>query len=425
MIDIKLFRENPELIRKSEIDRFKDPKKVDQVIKLDEEWREALQKVNGLRGERNKISKDIGITKKQGKDISKLTNRVKDIKKEIAELESLANTKLEERDKIRYTIGNILIEGVPIAKDEEGNVIVRKWGKTTLPKFKVRGHADMVEILDVVELKKAAEVSGARTYYLKKDLVFLNLALINYALDFLVNEKKFTPFWTPAFLRREIMEGASELEDFEEQLYSDPTEDVFFIATSEQTLAALHYNELIDKDTLPRKYCGYSPCFRREAGAHGRDTKGIFRVHQFDKIEQFIYSKPEESHDLHEEMINNAEELCKRLKLPYRVVNIASGELNANAAKKYDLEVWFPAQEAYREAVSCSNCTNYQARKLNVTGGKAGGDKDFVHTLNSTAIATSRTICAILENYQEKDGTVKIPEVLKPYMHGIEEIKPV
>jgi seryl-tRNA synthetase len=417
MIDIKLFRENPEIIRESEKKRFKDVSRVDKVVKLDEQWRKLLQQVNDLRKERNTISRQIGPLKKKGEDISSLTKRVNKIKTDITRIEKKSDKILEERDSLRYVIGNILLPGVPIAENEEGDETIRTWGDKPKFKFPVKSHTELVESLDVAELGKASEVSGSRTYYLKNQLVFLNLALIQYAL-LVLSEKGFTPFWTPPFLRRNVMEGASELSDFEEQLYHDAKEDVFFIATSEQTLAALHLDELIDIDTLPRKYCAVSQCYRREAGSHGKDTKGLFRVHHFEKVEQFVFTHSKSSEDMHEELIQNAETLFQGLKLPYQIVNIASGELNANAAKKYDLEAWFPAQNAYRELVSCSNVTDYQARKLNVTTGKAGGEKIFVHTLNSTAIATERTICAILENYQQEDGSVIIPEVLRPFMNG-------
>jgi seryl-tRNA synthetase len=418
MIDIKVFRENPEIIRESEKKRFKDPIHVNEVISLDEKWRNLLQQVNDLRKTRNQISREIGPLKRKGEDISSLTKRVSNIKKEIIELEQKSSEVLKERDKLRYIIGNILLPGVPIAKTEEGDETIRTWGKKPKFKFPIQSHTELVETLDVAEINKAAEVSGSRTFYLKNDLVFLKLALIQYSLTILVEEEGFTPFWTPPFLRKHVMEGASELADFEEQLYHDEKEDVYFIATSEQTLAALHMDELLDIDTLPRKYCGLSQCYRREAGSHGKDTKGIFRVHHFDKVEQFVFAHPETSDKIHEEMILNAEKIYQGLKIPYRIVNIASGELNANAAKKYDLEAWFPAQKAYRELVSCSNVTNYQARKLNITIGKAGGEKMLAHTLNSTAVAAERTICAILENYQKKDGSVSIPEVLRPYMNG-------
>jgi seryl-tRNA synthetase len=422
MIDIKIFRENPEIIRESEQKRFKDPKRVDEVIELDEKWRQLLQQVNTLRMERNKISREIGPKKKKGEDIEPLKNHVNEIKQKISNLESEINNVLQERDIKRYSIGNILLPGVPIAKTEEGNEIIRKWGKIAKFTYPIKGHTELIESLGLANIEKAAEVSGARTFYLTNQMVFFNLALIQFALDFLVDEKNFIPIWTPPFMRRDAMEGASELGDFEDTLYNDPKEDIFYIATSEQPLAAYHMGELLDVDSLPRKYCGVSQCYRREAGSHGKDTKGIFRVHHFHKIEQFIFSNPENSERMHEEMIQNAEELYKRLELPYKIVNIASGELNDNAAKKYDLECYFPAQNTYREVVSCSNCTDFQARKLNITFGKAGGEKDYLHTLNSTAIATERTLCAILENYQQDDGSVIIPKVLRPYMKNITRI---
>ncbi|MFX0016282.1 MAG: serine--tRNA ligase [Promethearchaeota archaeon] len=424
MIDIKVFRENPQIIRDSEIKRFKDPDQVDKVIALDSKWRSLLLQVNELRKERNQISRDIGPRKKKGEDIKPLKARVNQLKNEISDLEKITNDTLEERDRIRYNIGNILLPGVPIAETEEGDVTLREWGKKPEFSFPIKGHTELVESLGLANIEKAAQVSGARTFFLTNQMVFLNLALIQFALDFLVNERGFIPFWTPPFMRQEAMRGASELDDFEETLYNDPKENIFFIATSEQPLAAFHMNELLDEDTLPRKYCGISQCYRREAGSHGKDTKGIFRVHHFNKVEQFVFTQPDKSEELHEEMIKNAEELFQRLRIPHRVVNIASGELNANAAKKYDLEAWFPAQETYRELVSCSNVTDYQARKLNITYGKAGGDKDYLHTLNSTAIATERTLCALLENYQQEDGSVIIPKVLQAYMNGLTVISP-
>ncbi len=427
MLDIALFRENPELIRESEKRRFRSTENVDRVIELDQLWRDKRKEVDVLRQQRNNLSKEIGALKKKKQNVEadKIQVQVKEINDRIKNLEDESTAAEVERDQVRYKIGNILHESVPIAEDESGNGLVRKGGKPVQATFH-KSHADLVELLDVVNLEKAAEVAGARTYYLKKDLVFLNLALIQFALDFLVNEQGYEPLWTPYFLRKDIMKSAAELGDLEQQLYSDANEDIYFIATSEQPLAALHYNELLEEDQLPLKYCGFSTNFRREAGSHGKDTKGIFRVHQFDKIEQFIFCNPEESWKLHEELISNAEELFKRLELPYRIVNIASGELNDNASKKYDLEAWFPTQNTYREMVSCSNCTDYQARKLNIRMGRVGTDKkkEPVHTLNSTAIATSRAICAILENFQQEDGTIKLPKALHPYMLGKTELRP-
>ncbi len=302
MIDIKLFRENPQIIRESEIKRFKDPNRVDEVITLDSKWRSLLQQVNELRKERNQISRQIGPRKKKGEDIEPLKDRVNQIKLEVANLENSVKDTLEERDRIRYSIGNILLPGVPIAETEEGDVTLREWGKISEFTFQAKAHTELVESLGLANIEKAAQVSGARTFFLTNQMVFLNLALIQFALDFLVNERGFLPFWTPPFMRRDAMEGASELGDFESALYSDPKEDVFFIATSEQPLAAFHMNELLDVDTLPRKYCGISLCYRREAGSHGKDTKGIFRVHHFNKVEQFFFAHPENSEEAQEEI---------------------------------------------------------------------------------------------------------------------------
>nr|MDO8119189.1 serine--tRNA ligase [Candidatus Sigynarchaeota archaeon] len=310
----------------------------------------------------------------------------------------------------------------PVGETEEQNQVVHEWGKKPDFTFRPRIHADLVETVGGVELQKAQDIAGSRMYYLKNDLTLLNIALVHAGADFMVS-KGYQPMWTPFFINYETIKAAAELADFEQQLYRIKDEDLFLIATSEQTLAALHKGEIIDKDSLPLKYCGISSCFRREAGAHGRDTTGIFRIHQFEKIEQFIYSAPETSWELHEELINNAMEFYKLLGIPFRVVNIASGEMNDNAAKKYDLEAWFPGSNTYRELVSCSNCTDYQARKLNIRFGKQGGEKEVVHTLNSTLVATERTICCILENYQEEDGSVRVPNMLEPYMGGKKVIK--
>jgi len=417
MLDIKLFRENSDLIKESENKRFKDPSIVDKVVEYDGKWKKLKREIDLLRQEKNKITKKIAELIKKGEDPKKEKDESIKLDKQIIKLTKLREEYFKKRNEFRYKVGNILHESVPIGESEVENEIIRTWGKIKKFDFKPKSHVDLVEDLDLAELKIAAEVAGARAYYLKGDLVLLNLALIQFALNHLIS-KGFTPYWTPAYLKREVIEKAAELADFEEQLFKLENTDAFLIATSEQTLAALHINQIIDGNKLPLKYAGISPCYRREAGAHGRDTKGIFRVHYFEKVEQYVYCKPEDSWKIHEELIQNAEELYQKLEIPYRIVNIASGEMNDNAAKKYDLEAWFPAQNTYRELVSCSNCTDYQARKLNIRFGILG-KKPWIplHTLNSTAIATERTICAILENYQNKDGTITIPDVLQPYMN--------
>jgi len=415
MLDIKLFRENPEAIKTSQKKRGKDEKLVDNVLELDQAWRDLLQQAEELKRERNVVSEKINQMKKEGKAATAEIKKVKNVADEIAKLDIKISDALARRDSMRYKIGNILSNDVPLGTNIK---VIRTWG--TQPKFNFtpKAHADIIEDLDIADVTRAAELSGARFYYLKNELVKLNLALIHFAFDNLI-AKGYTPMWTPYLLRHKPIEAAAELEDFKDQLYKIEGEELYLIATAEQTLAAFHMDEVLDENKLPLKYAGFSTNFRKEAGSHGKDTKGIFRVHQFDKVEQFIFCKPESSNAIHEDMVKVTEELFQKLGLPYRVISIPAQDLNDNAAKKYDIEVWFPAQKQYRELISVSNCTDYQARKLNV---KFGQDKEIAHTLNGTAIATERAICAILENFQQKDGSIKIPEVLQKYT-GFKEIK--
>lgn len=418
MLDIELFRTNLADIIESENKRFKDPSNAKKVLELDKKWRAVLAEIQDLRQKRNEISAQIGEYKKAG-EIKKAEDAVKiskEIRQEIETLEKEKSKYFEEREKYRYIVGNILHNSVPIAETEEGNELIRNVGNIPKFDFEPLNHVELIEAIDGADTKKAAELVGTRFYYLKGDLVLLNLALMKFALDFLMS-RGFIPIWTPFFIKHEIMKAAAELADFEEQLYKIQDEDLFMIATSEQTLAAYHFDEIIDPEVLPIKYAGVSSCFRREAGSHGKDTLGIFRVHQFEKVEQYIFCKPENSWNFQEELIDNAEQMYKQLEIPYRTVNIASGELNDNAAKKYDLEAWFPASQTYRELGSCSNCLDYQARKLKIRMGKVGSEeKQILHTLNSTAIATERTICCILENFQNEDHSVRVPKVLQKYI---------
>ena len=384
-------------------------------------WRNVLQEIQVLRRQSNDLSNEISQFKKSGEQekANSTIEKSKQIKETIDALEKKKIEYLEEREKFRYIIGNDLHKSVPIGETEESNTIVREYGEKPIFDFEPSSHVNLIHDINGADIMKASEVVGSRFYYLKGDLVLLNLALLRFALDKLIS-KGYEPLWTPFFIKHEIMKAAAELADFENQLYKIHDEDLYLIATSEQTLAAYHYDEIIDRERLPLKYAGISSCFRREAGSHGKDTLGIFRVHQFEKVEQYIFCKPENSWDLFDELISNAEEIYRELEIPYRIVNIASGELNDNAAKKYDLEAWFPSSGKFRELVSCSNCLDYQARKLKVRVGKVGASqkKEIAHTLNCTAIATERTICCILENYQNKDGTVSIPKVLQKYMNG-------
>ncbi|HZY47470.1 MAG TPA: serine--tRNA ligase, partial [Candidatus Bathyarchaeia archaeon] len=328
----------------------------------------------------------------------------------------------ERIDNILLSLPNIAHESVPFGKDESDNVEVRKWGAIPRFEFKPLDHIDLGLKLDLIDIEKAGQVAGARFYYLRQDLVRLNHALISYGLDF-VAKKGFQLYQPPYFLRRDVIAGAVSLADFEDTIYKVEGEDLYLIPTAEHALLALHFDDIIDEPRLPLHYAGISPCFRKEAGAHGRDTKGIFRVHQFEKVEMFIFSEPGESWRLHEELIQNVEEFFQSLRIPYRIVNVCTGDLGTVAAKKYDLEGWLPGQGKYRELASCSNCTSYQAVRSRVRyREKPNLPTQYVHTLNSTLVATERAMVAIMENNQTRNGTILIPQVLQGYMNGQREI---
>lgn len=422
MLAIDTFRNTPEQIKQSEKRRDKDPEKVDRVIELDKEWRETLQKADELRQERNEMSDTIAELKREGKDAEDEIERMQEVKEKIEELTEKQEELKEKRDELRYEIGNIMHESVPDGDDEDENVPIKHWEPDEGKKDDAELAADVMEDNDLIETEQAVEVAGERAYYLKNDLFKLNLALVQYGMD-LLEERDFVPMQTPYMLNREPMEAAAELEDFHDQLYKLDREERYLIATSEQTLAAYHFDEIIQPDDLPKKYAGFSTNFRREAGKHGKQTRGTWRTHQFEKVEQYIFCKPENSWDFHEELLQNAEDVMQDLGLPYRVVNVCTGDLGDTPAKKYDIEVWRPPLQEYGEVVSCSNCTDYQARKLK-TRMRQPEDNEIVHTLNATAIATSRIMTAIIENHQTGDGRVKIPEVLQEYMGGQEYIEP-
>jgi seryl-tRNA synthetase len=420
MLDIELFRTEPDTIKASEKRRDKDPERVDKVIELDEEWRETLQKADELRQERNETSEKIAELKKQGKDAEDKIERMQEVNDKIEELEEKEKELKEERDELRYKIGNIMDDSVPKGEDEDDNVEIKTWEPEDGTKTGGDLAADVLTEHDLIDNEKATEIAGERAYYLKDDMVYLNQALIRFAMDFL-DRQGYTPMQTPYMLNKAPMEAAAELEDFHEQLYKLEREDRYLIATSEQTLAAYHFDEILQPDELPKKYAGFSTNFRREAGKHGKQTRGIWRLHQFEKVEQFIFAKPEDSWDLHEELLDNAETLMQELGLPYRVVNVCTGDLGDTAAKKYDIEVWRPPLDEYGEVVSCSNCTSYQARKIGARM-RQPDDNETVHTLNATALATQRVMTAIVENNLE-DGRIKIPEPLQEYMGGQEYIE--
>jgi seryl-tRNA synthetase len=425
MLDIKLIRDDPEFVRNNLARRgdLANGKMLDDLILADEKWREELTKLNGLRHERKVITGEIASLKRAGKEAAREVEKAKVIDDEITAVEKLVG---DEEIKIRdylMRLPNMLHETVPFGQGEDNNVEIRTWGDIPSFDFSVKNHVDLSMDLDIVDIERAGKVAGSRFFFLKKQGVLLDMALMSFAMEEMV-KKGYQPVEPPYLMRREPYEGVTSLGDFGDVLYKVESEDLYLIATSEHPMAAMFMNEVFKEDELPLKLAGISACFRKEAGAHGKDTRGIFRTHQFNKIEQFIFCTPEQSWNLHEELLHNAEDLVQKLDLPYRVVNVCTGDIGTVAAKKYDIEAWMPAQNAYREIISCSNCTDYQARRLGIRYRKKEGApvKGFVHTLNSTAIATGRTIVAILENYQRNDGSIEVPEVLRRYMAGIEKI---
>ena len=419
MLDIQLFREHPEIILKN-LEKRKDSEKLEQVneiIKLDSEWRKRKTGLDSMRAERNKVSMEINQLKKAGKDASKQIKKAALLPKEIADEEKWVS---EAEDKLKnylMRMPNILHESVSYGKDDSENVEVRKWGKIPKFDFELKTHVEIAEKLGA-DFDRATKLSGSGFFVLTGEIALLEQAIARYAVDLMV-KKGYTLFLPPLMMKRKPYEGVTDLSDFEKVMYKVENEDEYLIATSEHPMAAFFMNETIDEKALPIKFAGYSQCFRKEIGAHGIDTKGLFRRHQFNKVEQFVFCRPEDSWKIHEELVKNAEEIFKGLEIPYHVVNICTGDIGTVAAKKYDIEAWMPRQNKYGEVVSCSNCTDYQARRLNIKCGKEGGEKRVLHTLNSTAVATSRALVAVLENYQNKDGTVTVPKVLVPYMNGL------
>ncbi|MCW1292057.1 MAG: serine--tRNA ligase [Candidatus Rehaiarchaeum fermentans] len=395
---------------------------VDELLSLYKEIKQKQRELDSKRHEKNLISEKVS---KGEKDIN-LINKAKSLNEEIKNLENEINEKKKRAYDLFLRMPNILDEDVPIGKDDSENVEIKRVGKIKSFDFTPLSHTEIGLKRDLIDLERAAKVAGSRFYYLKGKLVKLSLALENFAIDKLMS-KGYIPIIPPFMMNKEAYSGITSLSDFEDALYKvtgkEDTGEIerYLISTAEHPIGAMYMHEAIPEESLPLKYVGLSPAFRREAGSHGKDTKGIFRVHQFDKVEQFIFCKPEDSKKLHEELLANAEEIYQDLEIPYRVVNICTGDIGIVASKKYDIEGFMPAQGKYRELVSCSNCTDWQSRRLDIKYVDKHGNKYFVHTLNSTAIAIERTIVAIIENYQRKDGTIEIPSKLVPYT-GFKEI---
>jgi seryl-tRNA synthetase len=425
MLDIELFRENTaNLIRADHDKRGISHDKIDRVISLDNEWKKALQKMELARRERNEAARNISEAKKSGdaERADKIMLEVKNIGTAISELDNQANNLLEQRDAIRMTIPNILHDAVPVGADEGGNTVHSLHGSKQEYDFDVRTHNELIEMNNWVELERAAKIAGSRFFFLKGDLARLELALQQHTIDLLTG-KGFTFVQPPAMMNRAAYEGVTDLADFEMVMYGVEPDKLYMIATSEHPLTAMFMDEVIEPSLLPIKMVGISQCFRREVGAHGLSDRGIWRVHQFTKIEQIILSHPDDSWQHHEELLQNCIELWDSLEIHYEVVNICTGDMGTVAARKYDLEAWLPGAGSYKEVVSCSNCTDYQANRLRMRYRTSEGNES-VHTLNSTAVATSRALVAIMEQNQLADGRVEIPKVLQPFMGGQTTLEP-
>lgn len=427
MIDLDLLRKEPAVVEEN-LKRRRHPPYLTalaEVRQADEGWRQAHQEADRLRRRRNELSVEMGKARKAGTEAPPaLTAEAQGLPDALAAVEAREEGLRATRDALLRRLPNLLDPSVPYGKDDSENQVVATWGEAKPGPAFLKPHAELLETLHLADFDRARRASGAGFHYLFGDFALLDLALQRFALDLLL-ERGFTLVEPPLMLRRAPYEGVTDLADFENVMYKIDQDDLYLIATSEHPLAALYMGEILDEDRLPLRLAGLSPCFRKEIGGHGVDQKGVFRVHQFQKVEQVVFCAPEDSPKFQEEIRGNAEEIFRRLGLPYRVVNVCTGDLGTVAAKKYDIEAWFPRQKAYREVVSCSNCTDYQARRLGIRLGKAGKPGKVVpHTLNSTAVATSRALVAILETYQREDGTVDIPAVLHPYMGRVQRLVP-
>jgi seryl-tRNA synthetase len=422
MLDPKLLKENPQLVRGMLANRkYEFP--LDHLIALDKRRRELIRQVEEFKRKKNLLARLISTKIKNHEDSVAEREEMRGIGKELLDMEQEKKAMDAKFRASMMTLPNLIDESVPIGSNGNDNVILKYHGTITNFDFFLKDHVDIANSLGLLDLERAAKIAGARFYFLKNELVKLNLALISYGLDFLA-EKGYTLAQPPFMIRKEAIEGAVILGDFEDMIYKIEKDDLYMVGTSEHSMASMHMNEILDGKDLPLRYASTSPCFRKEAGAHGKDTKGIFRVHQFEKVEQFVYSRPEESELQHERMLAISEEFYEKLGIPYRKVLLCSADLGKTSSKTFDIEAWMPSQSAYREIVSCSNCKDFQARRLLTRyRDKINEQTRFVHTLNSTLVATERTMACIMENYQTSRGTFEVPDVLQQYMAGMKEIR--
>ena len=424
MLSIKFIREHTEEIKES-ITRLGAEEKlpeVEELLSLDEEWRKDKKEADELRHERNQVSEAINKAKKEGKDIKDLIAKAKELPGKLKGVEERVSAAQERMRTLRAGIPNIIHKDVPKGKDDTENVEVKRWGKTPEKPW-VRNHVEIVEALDLADFDASGKVAGSGFYYLKDDLALLNQALIRFAIDHL-RKKKYHYIEPPLMVRKHVLEAAMDTEGFEQSIYkvTDEEDPLCLIGTAEHAILGMLEGKTIEEQELPLKMYGYSMCFRQEIGSHGINEKGLWRTHQFNKVEQFIFCLPEQTWEAYEELKKNSEDLLQALGLPYRIVEICTGDLALWKARSHDLEVWRPTTKEYGEVMSLSNCTTYQAEELGIRYVRKDGERGVVHTLNNTALATSRIMVAILENYQEKDGSITIPEALRPYMDGKEKI---
>ena len=420
MLDPKIIRDEPEKIKKMLKDRAVDFD-FDKMLEFDKKRRALIKSTDDFRKKRNEMSIAIGKAKKSNEDASKLLSEMGEISKELDELEQSQKSIESSYTNLALSVPNMIHKSVPIGPDESDNVEIRKWGDLPNFDFDVKGHEEIAEKLNLLDIKRASKIAGARFYFLKGDLVRLAHAVTAFASDFL-SEKGYKLIQPPYMINKKSMEGAVIADDMADVIYEIQEDELFLIGTSEHAIASMYSDEIIDGKSLPDRFGSISPCFRREAGAHGKDQKGIFRVHQFEKFEQFVFTQPEDSESEQEKMIGYTEEFYQKLGIPYRVVLLSSGDMGKVAAKTYDVEAWMPGQNAYREICSVSNCFDFQSRRLMIRfRDKTNEETQYVHTLNGTLVAIERTLVAIIENYQTNDGHIRIPKVLQKYL-GIDKI---
>jgi len=419
MIDLKQLRESPDLFRSSQKVRGEDAGVIDQLLAADEERRNAISEFETLRAKQNTLSKSVGAAK--GDEKNSLLESAKQLAAQVKAADSKRTATEEIANKLALSVANLIDPAAPVGGEADFKVIetVGKIRDFKAEGFEPKDHVELGKILKAIDTERGAKVSGARSYYLTGNGALLELALVNYAISVAV-KNGFIPMIPPVLVKPAAMEGTGFLGQAAENVYHLTQDELYLVGTSEVPLAAFHMDEILEK--LPIRYSGYSPCFRREAGSYGKDTRGIIRVHQFEKVEMFTFCKPEDAQDEHKRLLAWEKEFFNSLEIPYRVIDVASGDLGASAVRKFDIEAWVPTQGEYREVTSTSNCTQYQARRLNIRYKEDGVTKP-VATLNGTLVAVPRTIVALLENHQQKDGSVKVPKVLVPFL-GMEILAP-